>query len=156
MTKDGRGVVADWLVLVSAAGLFISLFLTWSHLSPAYLAVADQLHALQGVPPDPTAWQVYTAADVVLAVLAVALVAAALMGKRPLQIGTIVAAFLALAFVIHAVNVPPTNGAADAFRSSLDVPQYVAPSPEPGPGEVVAIGALVLALVGLGVSLRSH
>jgi hypothetical protein len=156
VTRDDRGVVADWFVLLSAGALFISLFLTWSHLSPAYLALADQLHALQGVTPDPTAWQVYTAADVVLAVLAVALVAAALMGKRRLQICAIVAAFLALGFVIHALNVPPTNGAADAFRPSLDVPQYVAPAPQPGPGEVVAIGALVLALAGLGVSLRNH
>jgi hypothetical protein len=155
VTNDHRGVVGDWLVLVSALALFISLFLTWSQLSPSYLALADQLHTLQGVPREPTAWQVYSSADVVLALLAGALAIVALGGSKRGRIVAAVACFLALGFVIHAANVPPTNGAADAFQPSLGVPAYVAPSPQPGPGEVVAIGALVVALAGLGVSLTA-
>jgi hypothetical protein len=155
VTKDARGVVADWLVLISGLLLFASLFLTWSRLSPAYLAVADQLQTLQGVAREPTAWQVYSAMDVVLAVLAVALVAVALIGSKAARITALVAAFLALGFVIHAVTVPPTNGAADAFQPSLDVPAYVAPAPSPGPGEAVAIIALVGALGGVALALAS-
>jgi hypothetical protein len=155
VSKDSRGVIADWLVLLSAVGLFLSLFMTWSRLSPAYLAVADQLQTLQGVPPDPTAWQVYTAADILLAVLAAGLIVVALAGSKRGRICALAAAFLALGFVIHAAGAPPTTGAADAFQPSLDVPTYVAPSPEPGAGETVAIIALVMAVSGIGVSLTT-
>jgi hypothetical protein len=155
VTKDDRGLIADWLVLLSGVVLFASLFLTWSRLSPAYLAVADQLQTLQGVAREPTAWQAYSAADVVLAVLAVAMLVVALIGSKSARIITIAAALVALAFVVHAANVPPTNGAADAFRPSLDVPVYVAPAPKPGPGETVAIIALVVAMGGIALSLAS-
>jgi hypothetical protein len=153
--KELRGFVADWVVLVSGVVLFGSLFLTWSRLSPGYLALAGQLQALQGVATEPTAWQVYTTADVLLAILAFALGVVALMRSRRSRVVALVAAFLALGFVIHAANVPPTNGAADAFRPSLDVPSYVSPSPSAGAGEAVAIGALLVALAGLGVSLTA-
>jgi hypothetical protein len=62
VTKDDRSVIADWLVLFSAIVLFVSLFLSWSSLSPAYLAIADRLRTLQTIPHNPTAWQVYSAA----------------------------------------------------------------------------------------------
>jgi hypothetical protein len=155
VTKDDRGVIADWLVFVSAVGLFLSLFLAWSRLSPSYLALGDQLRALQGVPHDPTAWQVYSAADVVLAVLAAGLIVVALVGTTRGQVCALVAAFLALGFVIHATTAPPTNGAAGAFRPSLGVPAYVAPAPAPGPGETLAIVALVVAIGGIAVSMRA-
>ena len=155
MTKDDRGVIADWVVLISGIILFGSLFLTWSRLSPAYLTIADQLQTLQGAPHDPTAWQVYSAADVVLAGLAAALLVVALIGSRAARVITLVLAFLALGFVIHAATVPPTNGAADAFRPSLDVPAYVAPSPSAGTGETLAILALVAAMGGIALSLAS-
>jgi len=155
VTKDARGVIADWMVLISAVGLFLSLFLTWSRLSPAYVALAGQLQTLQGVPRDPTAWQVYSAADVVLAVLAAGLIFVALAGTRRGQICTLVAAFLALAFVIHAAGAPPTNGAPTAFQPSVGVPGHVAPSPTPGSGETVAIVALVLAIGGIGASMEA-
>jgi hypothetical protein len=155
VSKDDRGVIADWVVLLSGVLLFASLFLAWSRLSPAYVAVADRLQTLQGVPPDPTAWQVYSAADVVLAVLAASLAVIALVGNKRGQIGAMVAALLALAFAIHAVGAAPTNGAPDALRASADVTQYVAPAPDPGAGETLAIIALVSAIAGLGVSLVS-
>lgn len=155
MTKDNRGLIADWLVLLSGVLLFASLFLTWSSLSPAYLAVADQLQTLQGVTRDPNAWQVYSAADVALAVLAGALLVVALIGSKTARITAVIASVLALGFVIRAAGAPPTNGAAEAFRPSLGVPQYVAPSPRSGPGEALAIVALVAALGGLGLALAS-
>ena len=156
MTREDRGVIADWVVLISAVLLFGSLFLSWSRLSPSYLTIANQLQTLQGVPREPTAWQVYSAADVLLALLAAALIVVALVGSKRGQIGAILAAFFALIFTIHAVSAPPTNGAANAFQPSLDVPTYVAPSPTPGPGETLAVIALVAAVAGLGVSLASE
>jgi len=155
VTREDRGVIADWVVLISAVLLFGSLFLSWSRLSRTYLTIANQLQTLQGVPRSPTAWQVYSAADIVLALLAAALIVIALVGSKRGQIGALLAAVLALVFTIHAVSVPPTNGAANAFQPSLDVPTYVAPSPTPGPGETVAAIALLAAIAGLGVSLTT-
>ncbi|HEY5318172.1 MAG TPA: hypothetical protein VIJ20_09335, partial [Solirubrobacteraceae bacterium] len=155
VSKDDRSVIADWLVLFSALMLGISLFLAWSRLSPAYVAVADRLQTLQGVPRDPTAWQVYSAADVLLAVLAAALLGVALVGPRRARICTLIASLLALVFAIHAVGAPPTNGAPNAFRPSIDVPSFVAPSPTPGAGETAAIIALVVAIAGLSLSLTT-
>jgi hypothetical protein len=155
VSKDNRSVVADWLMLLSGLLLVISLFLTWSQLSPAYLALADKLGTLQGVPHDPTGWQVFSAADVLLAVLAATLLGVALTGGRTARICTLVACFVALGFTIHAASVPPTNGAPSAFQPSFDVPSSVAPSPSPGAGETVAIVALIGAICGLSVSLTT-
>ncbi len=49
--------------------LFGSLFLTWSHQFSAGVPGANGGHRpqLNGVPHDPTAWQVYSVADVLLA-----------------------------------------------------------------------------------------
>jgi hypothetical protein len=155
VTKDDRNVIADWLVLFSAIVLCGSLVLSWSTLSPAYVALADKLQTLQGVPRSPTAWQVYSAADVLLALLVVALVGVALMGPRRARICTLVACVVALAFAIHAEGSPPTNGAATAFRPSLGVTSYVPPAPTPGAGETAAIIALVGAIGGLALSLMT-
>lgn len=100
--------LADWLVLAGGAGLFLSLFETWSHqLSRAALSVVGSSPALQGVPRDPTAWQVYSIADVLLALLAVTLVATALAGSARFRAGAVVAVAVALAFTLHALSVPP-------------------------------------------------
>jgi hypothetical protein len=154
VTKDDRSVIADWLVLFSALVLGISLFLTWSRLSPSYVALADKLRALQGVPRDANAWQVYTAADVLLALLAVALLVLALKGPRTARICTLMGCVLALAFAVHAEGVPPTNGAT-ALRPGLGIPSYLPPSPTPGAGETAAIIALVAAIGGLSLSLTT-
>jgi hypothetical protein len=155
VSKDDRSVIADWLVLFSAIVLLLSLFLSWSSLSPAYLALADKLETLRGTPRDPTAWQVYSAADVLLLLLVAALMGVALMGPRMARICTLVACLLALAFTIHAEGSPPTNGAATSFRPGVGVPSEVPPAPTPGPGETAAIIALVGAIAGLGLSLTT-
>jgi len=142
-------------VLFSALVLGISLFLAWSRLSPDYVALADRLRTLRGVPRDPNAWQVFSAADVLLALLTVSLMALALKGSRRARIWTLVACVLALVFVIHAVGAPPTNGAPNAFRPSLGVPSYVLPAPTPGAGETAALIALVGAIGGLSLSLTA-
>ena len=155
MSKDGRSLIASWVTLFSAIVLWISLFLTWSRLSPAYVALADKLQSLQGVSVDPTAWQVYSGADVVLALLAAALLGVALSGPRKARICILVACVLALAFTIYALGTPPTNGAPTALRPSVGVASSVAPSPTPGAGETAAIIALVGAIGGLALSLAS-
>lgn len=153
MNERRRERVADWLILVGALGLLLSLFLTWSHqFSPAFLAQWGSSTQLIGVPRDPTAWQVYSAADVILALLAGALLVIALVGGRAVRRGAIVAVGFGLAFALHALSVPPTNGA-NIFDPSLSVPNYFPNSPGAGVGETVAIAGLGAALMGLVLSL---
>ena len=139
---------ADWLVLAGGVILFVSLFLTWSHQLPRSLldAFAGSA-AMQGIPRDPTAWQVYSVADVVLAVLAAGLAAVALRGRsRWSRVTALVAVGVGLAFVAHADSVAPTNG--------VYLPGLTAGAPaSPGAGEIVALIALGLAAAGLLVSL---
>ena len=139
----------DWLILAGAATLFVSLFLVWSHqFSPQVLRELDNAVALRGVPREPTAWQVYSAVDVALALVAGALALSALIGGRRARITVALAAGIALAFVLHARSVPPTNGA-NLSGASIGAAQYVPNHPRPGPGETVAIAGLAVALVGL-------
>ncbi len=153
MRREQREVIADWLVVVGAAGLFASLFLAWSHqFSRAFLAEWGTSAQLQGIPHDPTAWQVYSTADAVLAVLAVALVAVALRGGPRIRFVALLAAAGALAFTIHALSVPPTNGAT-IFDPSTGT--YAPNSPASGAGEVVAVVGLGLAILGLALSFTA-
>jgi hypothetical protein len=103
---------------------------------------------------DPTAWQVYSAADIVLALLAIGLLVSALFGTRGGRWVAAVAAGIALAFVIHALAVPPTDGA-NIFNPALSVPDYASPGSTAGPGETVALIGLLLALTGLGMSFTA-
>jgi hypothetical protein len=154
-SKENRESISDWLIVVGALVLFGSLFMTWSHqFSAPFLAEFGTSVLLNGLPRDPTAWQVYSIADVLLALLAVALFLAALAGSRTARIATFGAACIALAFTIHAAAVAPTNGA-NIFNPSLSVPQYASPGATAGPGETVAIIALVLAIAGLAVSFTA-
>jgi len=135
--------------------LFASLFFTWSHqFSPTFLLAFGSSDLLRGVPHDPTAWQVYSAADVVLALLAAALVAVALLGNRRVRMVATAASAIALGFTLHALSAPPTNGA-NIFNPAYGVPRYAAPGASAGVGETIAIIALVLALAGLAVSFTA-
>jgi hypothetical protein len=155
LTKDQREVLADWLIVIGAVLLFISLFLTWSHqFSPAFLLEFGTSDLLRGVPHDPTAWQVYSAADVLLLLLSVALVAVATVGTRSTRIAAAGAGAVALGFVFHALSSPPTNGA-NIFHAAYSVPHYASPGATAGAGETVAIFGLVLALAGLVVSFTA-
>jgi hypothetical protein len=155
MTRGQREAIADWLIVIGAAALFASLFLTWSHqFSAAFLAEWGSSEQLAGVPHNPTAWQVYSAADVVLAAFAVGLVAVALAGSRTVRAWAVVAALVAGAFVIHALGHPPTNGA-NIFNPALSVPNYAPNSPSAGVGEVVALAGLAVAVAGLGLSFTA-
>ncbi len=143
-------------MIASGALLLGSLFLTWSHqFSPAFLNQYGSSAVLQGIPRDPTAWQVYSAMDVLLALLAAALVVVALIGDRRARLGVLVAVALALAFTVHAASDPPTNGAT-IFDSALRVPSYVPNTPHAGSGEAVAIVALGIAILGLGLSVAAE
>jgi hypothetical protein len=151
--REQREVIADWLVIVGAVVLLLSLFLTWSHqFSRAFLAEWASTPQLQGIPHDPTAWQVYSSADVFMAVLAVALVLVALRGGPLVRVAAVVGAGIALAFTIHALSVPPTNGAT-VFDASTG--RYAPNSPTSGAGEVVAIVGLGLAVFGLALSFTA-
>jgi hypothetical protein len=155
MSNDRRELVADWLVIVGAIGLFISLFLPWSHqFSAAFLAEWGASDLLRGVPHDPTAWQVYSSTDVLLALLAVALVVVALKGSRRVRAGAAAASAVGLAFTLHALSTPPTNGA-NIFDPSLSVPNYFPNAPMAGIGETLAVIAIVVSLIGLVLSFTA-
>jgi hypothetical protein len=151
-----RELIADWLIVFGGLGLLISLFLTWSHqFSMPFLAQFGSAPQLRGIPPDPTAWQVYSVADVLLAVLAAALIAVALFGGRSVRVVALVAGAIGLAFVLHALGAPPTNGA-NVVDPSLSQPSYFPNSPGAGPGVTVAIASLGVALFGLGLSFTTE
>jgi hypothetical protein len=144
--------VADWLMVLGAVALFGSLFLTWSHqFSAAFLARFAASDALRGVPHDPTAWQLYSVADGLLALLAAGVLAVALRGRRSGRLVVLLGLAIALAFTLHALSDPPTQGA-NLFDPSLSAPNYAPNSPMSGSGETVAITGLVLAIAGLGLS----
>ncbi len=140
-------------MLVGAVGLFVSLFLTWSHQLPN--SVLDAFAggpAIQGVPRDPTAWQVYSVADVLLALLAVGLVVVALRGRSSWsRVTALVGVGVALAFAVHAASVAPTNGV--LFTDPNNPSAYIPHTATSGVGETVAIVALALAAAGLLLSL---
>ena len=96
----------------------------------------------------------YSAADVLLALLALALLVVALVGGRRSRIGALVASAIALAFALHALSEPPTNGA-NIFDPSLSVPAYFPTGATAGPGITVAIVALGVALIGLALSFTA-
>jgi hypothetical protein len=155
VSKGKRETVADWLMVLAAPILFTSLFLGWSHqFSVTVKAQYSATAALQTAPRNPTAWQVYSSADVLLALLAAGLLIAALHGGRPARLVVAVGVGIGLAFTLHALAVPPTNGA-NLFDSTLSPPAYTANSPAAGPGETLALVALGLGLAGLLVSFTA-
>jgi hypothetical protein len=146
---------ADRLIAAGAVGLFVALLLPWSHqISAPVLALPDARVALRGVPPDPTAWQVYSIADVLLVLLAAALAAAALAGSRRFRVGVLPAIALALAFTAHAVSAPPTNRV-ELVNPYAAVPAYQPGDPTAAVGETVAIASLAVAGGGVALSLRA-
>ena len=154
-SRENRESISDWLIVLGALGLFGSLFMTWSHqFSAPFLAEFGSSALLSGVPRDPTAWQVYSIADVLLALLSLGLFLAALAGSRAARMLALAAAGLALAFTVHAAAAAPTNGA-NIFREALSPPRYASPGATAGPGETVATVALVLAIAGLLVSFTA-
>lgn len=155
MTKATRETIADWLMLLAAPILLGSLFLAWSHqLSPALRARYGSTAILQGVPADPTAWQVYSTADVLLALVAAGLLAAALRGGRSGRAVLTGAVMIALVFTVHALSVPPANGVT-VFDSLASPPGYVANPIRAGVGETLALVALVMGLAGLLLSFTA-
>lgn len=147
-----RETVSDWLMALSALLLLGSLFLTWSHqFSRSFLARWGSTSVLQGIPHDPNAWQVYSAADVLLALVAGGLLAVALGGGRVRRLVLALALAVALAFTVHALGTPPTDGAV-VFEPSLNPPAYAPDSPTAGPGEYVALLALLLGIGGVALS----
>jgi hypothetical protein len=155
VSKGAREVISDWLMLLASPILLLSLFLVWSHqFSAAFRARYAHLTVLSGVPRDPTAWEVYSVADVLLAVLAAGLLIVALRGSRPGRVAVLLGLGVALAFVIHALAVPPTSGA-DLFDPSLHPPGYTPNHPRPGGGEVTALIALIMGTVGVLVSFTA-
>jgi hypothetical protein len=150
-----RETISDWLMAIAGPLLLGSLFLTWSHqLSAPLRARYGATAALAGVPADPTAWQVYSAADVLLALVAVGLFLVALLGGRGRRIVLALALAVALAFVIHALSVPPTNGTL-LFDPTISPPGYSPNAVSSGVGEVLALVALVLGAVGVALGFTA-
>jgi hypothetical protein len=156
LTKQNRESLADWLIVGGSVALFSSLFLTWSHqFSSSFLNTFGTSELLDGVPRNPTAWQVYSTMDIVLALLAVGMLASALFGTRPWRVGVSVGAAIALAFTLHAQGAPPTNGT-NIFNPSLSVPGYQSLGSTAGPGETVAVIGLVVAIIGFLLSFSAE
>jgi Mn2+/Fe2+ NRAMP family transporter len=148
-----RESLADVLIVIGAAALFLSLFLTWSHqFSVAFLTRTGAAAQLHDLPPSPTAWQVYSVVDVLLALLAAALLYVALLGRRTARVLTLLAVVLALVFTVHALAVPPTSGVNIANATGTG---FAPNSPTAGGGEIVAIAALGLAIAGLALSFSA-
>ncbi len=142
-------------MLIGAPVLLGSLFLSWSHqFSRSLLVQYGGLAVLQGVPRDPTAWQLYSAADVLLGLVAAGMLAVALRGHRSARLVLALALAVAVAFTAHALSVPPTHGA-DIFDSALHPARYAPNSPTAGPGETLALVGLGLGLVGVLVSFTA-
>jgi hypothetical protein len=155
VSKARRETTADWLMVLAAPVLLGSLFLSWSHqLSTAERARYGPGTALQGVPRDPSAWQVYSAADVLLAVVAGGLLVGALRGGRAARLIVGLGLAVGVAFTLHALSVPPSNGAT-LFDPTLAPPAYVPNAPAAGPGETFALVALGLGLSGLLLSFTA-
>jgi hypothetical protein len=156
VSGEDREALANWLIVVGGVALFGSLFMAWSHqFSAAFLQVFGRPGGtVHGVPLSPTAWQVYSAADVLLAVLAAGLVASAIAGSRVVRVGAAIAAAIGLAFAVRAIVDPPTTETA-IFNPAFSVPQLASPGTTPAAGETVAVIALVLALGGLGLSFTA-
>jgi hypothetical protein len=133
-----------------------SLFLTWSHqLSPGFEARYGGTAALAGVPADPNAWQVYSAADVLLALVAGGLLLVAMFGGRGRRLALTLALAVALAFVVHALSVPPTNGAV-VFDPTQTPPAYTGNRVSAGGGEVLALVALALGAAGVALGFTAE
>jgi hypothetical protein len=139
VSRGLREAVADWLMLLGALVLVLSLFMVWSHQRPPAGV------ALTGIPRNPTGWQVYSAADVMLAALAAGFVYVSFLGTRLARASVLVPAAAGVAFVVHALSVPPTDG--------LAVPGGVPAGS--GVGEVVAIIGLLIAMTGLILSFTA-
>jgi hypothetical protein len=151
VSKGARETISDWLMAIAGPLLLGSLFLTWSHqLSAGVTARYGTTAALAGIPANPTAWQVYSGADVLLALVAAGLIVVALWGGRARRIALALALVVAVVFVIHAMSVPPANGAL-LYDPTLTPPGYGANAVGSGTGEVLAFVAL--ALGGAGVAL---
>ncbi len=150
-----REVISDWLMVLGAPILLGSLFLPWSHqFSAGFVARYAHTPALTGLPRDPTAWQVYSVVDVLLAVLAAGLFAVALRGARPARIAVLLGLLIALAVTVHALGTPPTRGA-NLFDPSLTPPGYTPNHPVAGGGEMVALIGVGLGIGGVLISFTA-
>jgi len=89
--------------------------------------------------------------DVLLRLLAVVSAVAALGRSRVARRWLLAALAGAAAFALHALAVPPTNGA-NIFDGARRA--YAAPGASAGPGETVAILGLVVAAAGLALGRR--
>jgi hypothetical protein len=153
VSKDRLESAADWLMVLGATALLGSLFATWSHqFSVAFFARWNGTGLLSHVPRDPTAWQLYSVADVLLALVAVGLVAIALAGTPRARAVMLLAAAIGIAFTLHALNHPPTNGLT-VFDARLS--GYVSSSPQAGFGETLALAGLGSGVAGLLVSFAA-
>jgi hypothetical protein len=149
---SARERAGDWLLVTGGILLFLSLFMPWSHqLSGVLLRSLGGTPALHGVPGDPNAWQIYSTVDVLLALLAVALLVLAGAGSQRARL--IVGGFVvaAIVFTVHALGSPPATGTS-LVAGALAPVRYLPAHPAFGSGEVVALLSLLAALAGIAVS----
>jgi hypothetical protein len=163
VTVEARSRLATALVVCGALGLLGSLFLEW-RISPVhnFLILFGALDRIGGFfAADRTGWQLYSVANILLALLTALLLVAAFVRRRPLRAVAAILALAGLAFAIHALLATPgPTGSRTAIGGSgagpivsRDVPALYAAV---GPGETVAIVALTLAVLGLAIQRPSR
>ena len=129
--------------------LVASLLLSWSHQVHPSLRARVPAAALFGVPADPTAFQVYAITGELLVLLGLVVAAAGLWGQRRERALTLGLVVLAVAFTLHALAVPPTDGVLLAAGPG----RYLAVHAGAGPGETLALVGLAVAGAGLALGL---
>jgi len=124
------------VLLLAGATLAASLFLTWREPAEGLIlfGAVDRIEALSE-----NAWEHWAALDVVLAVVAAALVVTAVWANRTLDVGVGAAALLAAGWIALA-----------AFGSEpVDLPAFGVGTVEAGPGPLLALAALAVGVAAL-------
>ncbi|HWE09388.1 MAG TPA: hypothetical protein VG325_08535 [Solirubrobacteraceae bacterium] len=151
LTVNRARLGARALTVAAGPAMFASLFLGWSRLTLRQLALlaVTANGSLTGLSLTHNAWESFAVAAVALTAVSALTVLAAVMNR----VGLIRAAGLAcvggLVFVIIQLTSPPSTLPSSAPGAlGAGVPGNLPQGDAAGPGETVAIAALVLGLVG--------
>lgn len=145
-----RAWIAPGLAIAGGVALLVATFLTWSsglNIEGAYFSRADSAPGYASVfstwGDGESAWTAFAGLDIALAACAVLAIVAGAIALRP---GRGLARPAGLLAVIATVGVGGWT-----LERVFDRPELVGL----GPGAVIGFGALVLALVGVGLTLLS-
>jgi hypothetical protein len=159
VSPRARRLVVAGLIAGGGVGLFISLFLVWRQTGNVLTlsGASDRLGGRFIAGTAPSAWTAYPVASALLAVLAVGLVAAAFLTRRAIRVAAAAGAIAGSVFAAQAVTgALGVGGGHEPIGGSGPLPARLlalARNGWSGPGEKLAIAALVVALLGLAAGL---